>query len=630
MLHGLWLVPLLPLLGFITLVLFQRALPRPAAAIIGVGSVGLAGALALAIAAVFLTAPPTGGAFTQTLWTWMHVGGFAPGISLRLDALSLVMMLVVTVVGFFIHLYSAEYMAADRSYLRFFAYLNLFVASMLVLVLAGDLLFLFLGWEGVGLCSYLLIAFWYEDPTNCVAGRKAFIVTRIGDVGFLIALLLIFTQLGSLDIHTLMQRANAQWPVGSPVALAAAALLLAGALGKSAQVPLQTWLPDAMAGPTPVSALIHAATMVTAGMYLIARTHTLFELAPPVLLAVAIVGVVTLLVSGFSALAQNDIKRILAYSTISQIGYMFLALGVGAWAAAIFHFMTHAFFKALLFLSAGVVIEALDDEHDIHRMGGLRTRLPAAFWSYLIGSASLAALPLVTAGFYSKDLIIASTWSSPLGGPWLWAGAVLGAFLTSIYIFRSVFVAFFGEPQTAIGNRPQARVLITLTVLSLGALLLGFLEIPDILGGVHVFSEFLQQTLPSSAAHSEPTRVEWLLELIAAFTSIAGIYLAYRLFLRRRPGADTLVSEAGANVLRRLWGSGFGFDWVYERVLVWPYEWFTRVNRPDVFDVLYNTLAAISRISHTVLRQTQSGNLRWYIGVLAGGGVVLVAIVVLS
>ena len=631
MLHLLWLVPLLPLLGFTTLVLFQRVLSRTATAIVGVGSVGLSCALALTIAILFLLAPPTGGAFTQTLWIWMHVGDFAPGISLRLDTLSLVMMLVVTVVGFFIHLYSAEFMAADGSYLRFFAYMNLFVASMLVLVLAGDLLFLFLGWEGVGLCSYLLIAFWHEDPYNCVCGRKAFIVTRIGDVGFLVALLLIFTQLGSLDIHTLMRHASAQWPVGSPVAIAAAALLLAGALGKSAQVPLQTWLPEAMAGPTPVSALIHAATMVTAGMYLIARTHTLFELAPPVLLAMAIIGVLTLLISGFSALAQNDIKRILAYSTISQIGYMFLALGVGAWAAAIFHFMAHAFFKALLFLSAGVVIQALDDEHDIHRMGGLRTRLPAAFWSYLIGSASLAALPLITAGFYSKDLIIASTWSSPLGGPWLWAGAVLGAFLTSIYIFRSVFIAFFGEPQTPVGHQPRTRELIALTVLSIGALVIGFLEIPDIFGGgVHVLSEFLQQTLPPSAARPEPTRVEWLLELVTAFISIAGIYLAYRLFLRRKPAAEALVSAADANVLRRFWGSGFGFDWVYYRVLVWPYGWFARVNRADVFDVFYNTLAAISRMFYGILRQTQSGNLRWYMGVLAGGGVVLVAIVVLS
>lgn len=630
MLHVLWLVPLLPLLGFTTLVLFQRALSRTGVAIIGVGSVGLAFAIAGAIAGVFLITPPAGGAFTQTLWTWMHVGNFSPGVSFRLDGLSLVMMLVITFVGFMIHLYSSEFMLADRSYLRFLAYMNLFVASMLVLVLASDLVFLFLGWEGVGLCSYLLIAFWHEDPYNCVCGRKAFIVTRIGDVGFAIGIFLIFTQLGTLDIQTLMQHAATQWPKGSPFAIAAAALVLAGAVGKSAQVPLQTWLPDAMAGPTPVSALLHAATMVTAGMYLIARTHVLFELAPQIQLAVAIIGVVTLLVSGFSALAQNDIKRILAYSTISQIGYMFLALGVGAWAAAIFHFMTHAFFKALLFLSAGVVIEALDDEHDIHRMGGLRTRLPAAFWSYLIGSCSLAALPLITAGFYSKDLIITSTWSSPLGGPWLWAGALFGAFLTSIYIFRSVFIAFFGEPHTEVGTRPRVRILIALTVLSIGALIIGFLEIPDMLGGVHVFSDFMQHALPKSAALPEPPRVELLLELIAAFTSIGGIYLAYRLFLRRRPNVEALATRSDATLLRRFWDSGFGFDWVYYRVLVWPYEWVAWVNRLDLFDVFYNTLAGISRLSHTVLSETQSGNLRWYAGVLASGGVVLIAIAVLS
>lgn len=630
MLNLLWLVPLAPLLGFIILVLFQRALTHAGTAIVGVGSVGFSAALALAIAADFLIAPPADGSFTQVLWTWMQVGDFAPALSLHLDSLSLVMMVTITVVGFFIHLYSAEFMATDASYLRFFAYMNLFVASMLALVMAGDLLFLFLGWEGVGLCSYLLIAFWHTDPANCRAGRKAFIVTRVGDVGFLIALLLLFTQLGSLDIRTLMQQAAAQWPVGAPLAIAAAALLLAGALGKSAQLPLQVWLPDAMAGPTPVSALIHAATMVTAGVYLIARTHTLFELAPAVLLAVAIIGVLTLVIAGFSALAQNDIKRILAYSTISQIGYMFLALGVGAWAAAIFHFLTHAFFKALLFLAAGVVITALDDEHDIHRMGGLRTRLPAAFWAYLIGSASLAALPLITAGFYSKDLIISSTWSSPLGGPWLWAGAVLGAFLTSVYSFRPVFIAFFGPAHTEVGTRPRARILIALTVLSIGALTLGFFEVPDILGGVHVFSGFVQHTLPPNAAAPEPPAVEWLLELTTAFISIAGIALAYRLFLRRQPNAEALASRADNTLLRRFWGSGFGFDALYDFLLVRPYQWFVRVNRSDVVDVFYETLAAVSRLSHSVLSVTQSGNLRWYVGVLSGGGIILIGVAVMS
>jgi NADH-quinone oxidoreductase subunit L len=324
----LWLIPALPLAGFLVLAL--SPLPKPGVAMVGVGSVGLSALLAAGVALAFLTSPPPGHVFTQTLWTWMGVSGFTPKIELYLDALSLVMMLVITGVGFLIHLYASEYMEEDEGYRRFFAYMNLFVAAMLVLVLAGDLLFLYLGWEGVGLCSYLLIGFWYRDPANGRAARKAFVVTRVGDVAMTIGLFLLFTHLGTLDIQALMARARENWPIGSGLAIAAAALLLGGAVGKSAQLPLQTWLPDAMAGPTPVSALIHAATMVTAGMYLIARTHVLYSLAPTVQTAVAVIGVTTLLLAGFSALVQTDIKRILAYSTISQIAYMFLALGVGS------------------------------------------------------------------------------------------------------------------------------------------------------------------------------------------------------------------------------------------------------------------------------------------------------------
>src|SRR6201993_1147111 len=333
-------------------------------------------------------------------------GGFQPEIAFYLDPVSLLMLLVVTFVGFLIHLYSVEYMRDDEGYARFFAYMNLFVASMIILVLANNFLLLYLGWEGVGLCSFLLIGFWYQDPANVRAASKAFIVTRFGDTAFAVGLFLLFTRLGTLDIQELMHRASARWAPGSGVAIAAAALLLGGAVGKSAQLPLQTWLPDAMAGPTPTSALIHAATMVTAGVYLIARTHVLFALAPPVQFAVAVIGIATLLLAGFSALTQHDIKRVLAYSTVSQIGYMFLALGVGAWQAAIFHFMTHAFFKALLFLGAGVIINALHDEHSIFRMGGLRKELPVTFWPFLIAGCSLAGLPFITAGFFSKDLII--------------------------------------------------------------------------------------------------------------------------------------------------------------------------------------------------------------------------------
>src|SRR5579884_1419371 len=370
MLALLWLTPALPLLGFVILFATAGRLPASAVAAVGVGSVGLSAVIALIITASFLTTPPEGDFYRQVLWRWIAIGSFNPEVAFRLDPLSLVMMLVITFVGFLIHLYSSEFMAGDEGYSRFFASMNLFVAAMLILVLADDLLLLYAGWEGVGLCSYLLIGFWYRDPANGAAARKAFIVTRIGDTAMVVALFLLFTHLGTLQIQDLMRAASQNWMAGSVLPVTAAFLLLGGAVGKSAQLPLQVWLPDAMAGPTPTSALIHAATMVTAGVYLIARTHTLFELAPPVQLAVAVVGAATLLLAGFSGLVQNDIKRVLAYSTMSQIGYMFLALGVGAWSAAIFHLMTHAFFKALLFLAAGIVIEALHDEHDMFRMGG--------------------------------------------------------------------------------------------------------------------------------------------------------------------------------------------------------------------------------------------------------------------
>src|SRR5512146_15998 len=333
--------------------------------------------------------------------------------------------------------------------------MNLFVASMVTLVLADNLLLLYLGWEGVGLCSYLLIGFWYTDPVNGRAARKAFIVTRVGDTSMVIGLFLIFDRLGTFNIQELMHRATLQWPVGAAAAVAAAALLLGGAVGKSPQLPLQTWLPDAMAGPTPTSALIHAATMVTAGVYLIARTHVLFSLAPPVMLAVAVIGAATLMLAGCSALTQRDIKRVLAYSTISQIGYMFLALGVGAWSAAIFHFMTHAFFKALLFLAAGAVIQALHHEHDMFKMGGLRKQIPLTFWAFLISGCALAGLPIITAGFYSKGMILWSAWSSPQGGAALWLAGVVGVLLTALYIFRVIFSAFFGAAQIPVEHAPR-------------------------------------------------------------------------------------------------------------------------------------------------------------------------------
>ncbi|HXI21893.1 MAG TPA: NADH-quinone oxidoreductase subunit L, partial [Gemmatimonadales bacterium] len=573
-------------------------------------------------------APPPGAASTQALWTWVRVGDFAPGVAFYLDALSLVMALVVTFVGCLIHLYSAEHMEAeDEGYSRFFAYMNLFVAMMLTLVLADNLLLLYLGWEGVGLCSYLLIGFWYKDPKNGAAAMKAFIVTRVGDASLGIGLFLLFTTLGTLTIQPMMQRAALEWPVGSAPAVAAAALLLGGALGKSAQLPLQTWLPDAMAGPSPVSALIHAATMVTAGVYLIARTHVLFGLAPAVQTAVAAIGAVTLLLASLSALTQWDIKRVLAYSTISQIGYMFLALGVGAWSAAIFHFMTHAFFKALLFLGAGVIIQTLHEEHSMFRMGGLRRQLPVTFWTFLIASCSLAALPLVTAGFYSKDLIIWDAWSSQQGSLWLWAAGLAGALLTGIYTFRMVFLTFFGEAKRQVARRPGWRVRIPLVSLALLSVVGGLVEIPQTLGGQPFFSHFLDTALPAIQRAVVSAHAEVVLEWVAALVSLTGIGIAYVLFLWK-PGIAVRWAETpwGA-ALHRFWFADWGFDWLYDWCLVRPYAWLARVGRDDVVDLLYRGLAWLTRLGWRLLSLTETGRIRWYAAGVAGGAVILILLV---
>ena len=527
MLALLWLVPALPFAGFLVLALSGGRFGRRGVATIGAGSVGISALVAILIGFSFALDPPHGFTFRQTAWVWMEVAGFTSEVAFYLDPLSLVMILVVTVISFLIHVYSTGFMEEDEGYARFFAYMNLFVGFMCILVPADNLVLLYLGWEGVGLCSYLLIGFWYRIPANGRAARKAFIVTRVGDTALAIGLFLLFTHLGTLDIQALMQRAAVIFPSGSDIAVAAAALLLAGAVGKSAQLPLQTWLPDAMAGPTPVSALIHAATMVTAGVYLIARTHVLFALAPPVQFGIAVIGAITLLLAGFSALAQKDIKRVLAYSTISQIGYMFLALGVGAWSAAIFHLMTHAFFKALLFLSAGVIIMSLHGEHDIWRMGGLREKLPIAFWTFLIGGASLAAVPLVTAGFYSKDMILLQVATSAQGNPWLWAAAWIGAILTSLYIFRVVFLVFFGEtrgaaaPDTARSGLRMTGPMLILAVFSIAG---GWIETPPFLGNWTLFSDFVQHALPMARSihRGESGGTELILEMLVMSAPLVG------------------------------------------------------------------------------------------------------------
>ena len=626
----LWLIPALPFAGFLLLVLAGSRFPRILVALVGVGSVGGAALIALLTAVQFLSAPPPDHFFRQILWTWVSVGAFTPQIALYLDSLSLVMVLNVSIVGFLIHLYSAEFMADDESYRRFFAYMNLFVGSMLTLVLADNLLLLFLGWEGVGLCSYLLIGFWYRDPVRARAAIKAFLVTRIGDAAMAFGLFLLFANLGTLQIQELMARAAPHWAVGSRIAVVAAALLLAGALGKSAQLPLHTWLPDAMAGPTPVSALIHAATMVTAGVYLIARMHTLFSLAPVIQYTVAIIGCATLLIAGFSALAQYDIKRVLAYSTISQIGYMFLALGVGAWSAALFHMVTHACFKALLFLACGVIILGLRHEQNMFKMGGLRSRIPFTFYTFLIGSASLAALPLVTAGFYSKDEILWAAWSSPLGGSWLWFGGLVGALLTSLYTFRMVFLTFFGDAKSRMQRRPGMLMKIPLAILALFSIGIGFLQIPDALGNVKLFSRLLDTALPAMAGGNTAGGVEAMLLVISGVVSLGGILLAYLLFIKKPQYVQALTGNSVGALLHAFSLAACGFDRLYNRVFVRPFVWIATRIAPDFIDFLYRGVAGFAWLGNIVLSESQTGKVRHYAVGIAIGAIVTIAIMVLS
>lgn len=628
MLELLWLIPALPFAGFLVLVIAGRILSRGGIATVGVGSVGLSCIAAFAAAAGFIGQAQPGHFYVQRLWVWLSVGGFTPEISLYLDALSLVMMLVVTFVGFLIHLYSSEFMIEEEGYGRFFAYMNLFVGSMLTLVLADNLLLLYLGWEGVGLCSYLLIGFWYKDPANGLAARKAFVVTRVGDTAMSIGLFLLFTNLGTLQIQELMRLAAERWAVGSGLAVAAAALLLVGALGKSAQLPLQTWLPDAMAGPTPVSALIHAATMVTAGVYLIARTHLLFTLAPAVQAAVAGIGALTLLLAGCSALTQKDIKRVLAYSTISQIGYMFLALGVGAWSAAIFHFMTHAFFKALLFLGAGIVIISLDHEHDMFKMGGLRSQLPVVFRTFLIGACSLSALPLITAGFYSKDLILFYSLASPLGNRMLWMGGVLGAFITSLYTFRMVFITFFGEARSHVGKKPGMMMTAPVVILAALSVVAGFVELPPSFGNIRIFSTFMNKALPAIAVRAGTPEAEASLMAFAAIVSLLGIFLAYVLFCEKPRYTDYLANTLPGRLLNRFWYAGWGFDFVYETFIVKPFVWIAKTNKDDFIDLIYLGTMWLAGRFNNLLSVTQNGKVRIYAAGIAFGAVLMIAIAV--
>lgn len=611
----LFLTFVFPLVGFLLLSFSRGRFSENLSALIGVGSVGLSAATAAYVIWQFNVAPPEGGEYSQLLWQWMSVDGFAPNFTLYLDGLSVTMLGVVTGVGFLIHLFASWYMRGEAGYSRFFSYTNLFIASMLFLILGDNLLFIYFGWEGVGLCSYLLIGFYYSNRNNGNAALKAFIVTRIGDVFMAIGLFILFAQLGTLNVQELLVLAPQKFQAGDTWMVLATLMLLGGAVGKSAQLPLQTWLADAMAGPTPVSALIHAATMVTAGVYLIARTNGLFLLAPDILHLVGVVGGVTLVLAGFAALVQTDIKRILAYSTMSQIGYMFLALGVGAWDAAIFHLMTHAFFKALLFLASGAVIVACHHEQNIFKMGGLWKKLPLAYASFVVGGAALAALPIVTVGFYSKDEILWEAFASGNTGL-LYAGLV-GAFMTSLYTFRLIFIAFHGEAKTEAHAGHGISHWLPLGVLIVLSTAVGALIHPPLAG-----------VLPESAGHAGG-EAKHALEITSGAIAIAGILLSALLFLGKRTFVSAVANSGIGRVLSAWWFAAWGFDWIYDKLFVKPYLLISHILRKDPVDRSIGLIPRMARGGHVAMSKTETGQLRWYTASIAvGAALVLGAVVV--
>jgi len=629
----LWLVPLLPLIGAIVNGVGAGRIPRKVVTAIGVGSVGIALVIATVCFADLLGLPETQRRVTQDLFTWISVGDFHAEVRYLLDPLSALMMLVVTGVGFLIHVYSAGYMGHEKAYGRYFAYLNLFMFSMLTLVLADNFLLMFVGWEAVGLCSYLLIGFWYERPAAAEAGKKAFVVNRIGDWGFLLGIFLIFVTFGSVDFGTVFAQAPQRMAVGSAAATAIALLLFLGATGKSAQIPLYVWLPDAMEGPTPVSALIHAATMVTAGVYMIARCHVLYLLAPVAMHVVTIVAIATALLAATIALVQTDIKRVLAYSTVSQLGYMFVGAGVGAYTSGIFHLMTHAFFKALLFLGAGSVIHALSGEQDLSRMGGLKSHLPKTHFTFLIATLAIAGV-FPFAGFFSKDEILYQAWLQ--NGPLLWMAGIVGAFLTAFYMFRLYFLTFHGasrltdEAKHHLHESPNSMT-VPLMILAVLSAIGGFIQVPLLPGGQRldrflepVFADAASLLPVSHAAHAPGA--ELLLMVISLAVALVGIFVAYRFYV-----ADPMIPKRLAEQLRGAYRTLLHKYWVdeaYDSSIIQPiYRGSVKLWHDfdeAVIDGAVNGVGRLVQGGSGLLRQAQTGYVQVYALILTMGAVVVI------
>jgi NADH-quinone oxidoreductase subunit L len=639
-----WLVPALPAAGVLINGLAGRRISKRGVSIVGPGVVGGAFLVTVGILAELLERAPEERVLRQSVYEWLAAGDFSAAVAFLVDPLSITLMLVVTGVGFLIHLYSVGYMHGEdgRGYARYFTYLNLFTFAMLLLVMADNFLLLFVGWEGVGLCSYLLIGFWFSDRANAEAGKKAFIVNRIGDCGFLLGLFLMFATFGSVAFDDVLPRTAGVLPEGGTVAVLIALFLFVGAVGKSAQIPLYVWLPDAMAGPTPVSALIHAATMVTAGVYMVARAHALYVMAPQVLALVAGIGAATALFAATIGLAQTDIKKVLAYSTISQLGYMFLGVGVAAFGAGIFHLLTHAFFKALLFLGAGSVIHALHGEQDLRRMGGLKAKLPVTYATMLAGTLAIAGIPPL-AGFFSKDEILWKAWEA--GHPILWAIGLVTAGLTALYMFRLFFLTFHGPFRGDPGARDHAHesppsMAAPLVVLGILSVVGGWIGLPHAIGGPlgslpNVFEAWLEPVFADVAhggegAYGVPP-IEYGLMAASVAVALLGILLAWWMYVRD-PSVPAVLATRLRGAYALLRGKYF-VDELYDFLVVQPFNALSRFAWRVVDDLLIDGLfvngsGALVRLGSRVASGWETGYVQSYVLVFFGGVVLLLVYLV--
>jgi NADH-quinone oxidoreductase subunit L len=636
-LEHLWIIPLLPLLGAALNGILGARWPRSAVNAVALGSTGLSFLAVLEVVREFLRLRAEQIPWTRSYFTWIEAGNFRANFALQIDQLTVIMLLVVTGVGWLIHLYSVGYMAGDPGYRRFFSYLNLFMFFMLTLVLAANYVLMFVGWEGVGLCSYLLIGFWFLRKTATDAGNKAFWVNRVGDFGFLLGLFLLFRQFGTLDFAPVFHDA-AGLPVetsGHGVLTAIALLLLAGATGKSAQIPLYVWLPDAMEGPTPVSALIHAATMVAAGVYMVARSNAIFIHAPVAMFAVAVIGCATALFAATIAVVQTDIKRTLAYSTISQLGYMFLACGVGAFGAGMFHLMTHAFFKALLFLGAGSVMHAMSGEQDMRRMGGLRRMIPWTYSTMFVATLAISGTPGFS-GFFSKEEILLAARTGPYANPVIYAVGVFTAGLTALYMFRLLFLTFHGAPRfdpkkTHVHESPRV-MLVPLVVLAVLSLAGGWWAAPHLVGGLNYFDNFVKPVFAAGETSSSTEPYTGTGQLIATvfgppvIAAFIGFLLAWWVYLRS-PETPRRLAERFHALYRLLVGKYF-IDELYAAVIVRPLLWVStnflwHTVDEETIDGLVNGVAREAGEFGDRLRHLNSGNTRSYAAWVILGAVVL-------